>query len=128
MLSLIGYYLAQLLEVNVKRHMHHVVAGALYDFCSHQQAATSVLEEGWLQAQLQLFAKKHNLILNGAYVTKWTDQLNGVEDLMGYRDEKRTCIICGEEFVHTAGEHAWMKERFEEYIPPSRCMACRRKK
>lgn len=39
------------------------------------------------------------------------------------------CSDCGEQFVHTAGEQAFMREKFgENYAPPKRCKVCRRKR
>jgi len=43
-----------------------------------------------------------------------------------YEDQIFTCT-CEKQFIHSAGEQKWMRERFgEKYAPPRLCQECRK--
>lgn len=46
---------------------------------------------------------------------------------MEFQDKKKTCTGCGKEFIFTAGEQAFYKERGLEN-EPKRCKECRDKR
>jgi len=46
---------------------------------------------------------------------------------MEFQDKKKTCTDCGKEFIFTAGEQAFYKERGLEN-EPKRCKECRDKR
>lgn len=55
------------------------------------------------------------------------EELNETEEVAEFRDETLVCVECGKEFIFSAGEQAFYKEK--GYVnKPKRCRECRNAK